>query len=145
LQATTARSRRIKSDPQPAASPRPVRPSAPRAAQPQTDAPDQRGQLLVEDGAAGAVCIAEQAWAPGLGWYTQRTLSVPDEQLDELIAQLRFARARRRARPGPGAGRKDSPRRPAPGVPGGAAPVGSGAGRAAGATILPFRPRPAGV
>jgi hypothetical protein len=132
LQATTARSRRIKSDPQPAASPRPVRPSAPRAAQPQTDAPDQTGQLLVEDGAAGDVCIAEQAWAPGLGWYTQRTLSVPDEQLDELIAQLRFARARRRARP-------------APGVPGGAAPVGSGAGGAPGPTILPFRPRPAGV
>jgi hypothetical protein len=83
----------------------------------------------VEDGAAGgAVCIAEQAWAPGLGWYTQRTLSVPDEQLDELIAQLRFARARRRARPTPPAGPPDAPRSPA-----------------AGAAVLPFRPRPAGA
>jgi hypothetical protein len=131
LQATTARSRRTKSDPQPAAAPQLVRSPAQRAAQPQTGAPGQPGQpaqpgqLLVEDGAAGgAVCIAEQAWAPGLGWYTQRTLSVPDEQLDELIAQLRFARARRRARPAP----PDAPRSPA-----------------ADASVLPFRPRPAGA
>jgi hypothetical protein len=139
LQATTARSRRTKSDPPPAASPRLVRPSA----QPQTGALDQPGQLLVEDGVSqDGVCIAEQAWAPGLGWYTQRTVSVPDEQLDELIAQLRFARARRRAR------------RPAPpAAPGGAERASARGGEPLsvapvapeGASILPFRPRPAGA
>jgi hypothetical protein len=44
-------------------------------------------------GRSGAVCIAEQAWAPGLGWYTQRTVSVTEDQLDGLIARLQRARA----------------------------------------------------
>jgi hypothetical protein len=141
LQATTVRSRRTKSDPPPAAAPRLVRPST----QPQTGALQQPGQLLVEDGVSqDAVCIAEQAWAPGLGWYTQRTVSVPDEQLDELIARLRFARARRRARQtaAPAAsdgaerasGREADPLSDATSAP--VAPEGA---------ILPFRPRRAEV
>jgi hypothetical protein len=65
--------------------------------------PHQIGQVVVLDDPAegagpaaarsGAVCIAEQAWAPGLGWYTQRTVSVTEDQLDGLIAQLQRARA----------------------------------------------------
>jgi hypothetical protein len=54
----------------------------------------------VEDGVTrdAPVRIAERAWAAGLGWYTQRTVVVDDDQLDGLIAELQRARAARRAR-----------------------------------------------
>jgi hypothetical protein len=86
VQPTTTRHRRAQ----------PARPAQPLH-------PHQIGQVVVLDDPAdgvgpgaepsGAVCIAEQAWAPGLGWYTQRTVSVTQDQLDGLIAQLQRARA----------------------------------------------------
>jgi hypothetical protein len=92
VQATTTRPRRA----QPALPTEPVHPVHPVH-------PHQIGQVVVVDdpadgagpaaGRSGAVCIAEQAWAPGLGWYTQRTVSVTEDQLDGLIAQLQRARA----------------------------------------------------
>ena len=89
MQATTTRRRRA----QPALPAQPLLPHQPH----------QIGQVVVLDdpadgagpaaGCSEAVCIAEQAWAPGLGWYTQRTVSVTEDQLDGLIAQLQRARA----------------------------------------------------
>ncbi len=89
--------------------------------------------MTVEEGAGASLRILEQAWAPDLGWYTQRAVAVESEQLDALIEELQRVRAARRSA-GARAGRGRS------GAPEGARGVPPGGGR-----VLPFRPRRPGA
>jgi hypothetical protein len=89
--------------------------------------------VTVEEGADASLRILEQAWAPDLGWYTQRAVAVEGEQLDALIEELQRARgARRIAGTQTGRGRV--------GAPDGARGVPPEGGR-----VLPFRPRRPGA
>jgi hypothetical protein len=71
------------------------------------------------DATTSGLRIVEQSWAPGLGWFPQRTVAIADDEIDDLIEQLLQARSLR----------DQAARRTL-----------ATAGAAAG-TILPFRPR----
>ena len=65
-----------------------------------------------QDAATPGLRIVEQSWAPGLGWFPQRTVAVADDEIDDLIEQLLQARSlrdqtvrRARATAGPSTGR----------------------------------------
>ena len=39
----------------------------------------------------GCVCLEQLAYSAGLGWYVQKSLTIPAEMLPQLIPQLRKA------------------------------------------------------
>jgi hypothetical protein len=62
---------------------------------------------LEQDAATPGLRIVEQSWAPGLGWFPQRSVAVADDELDDLIERLQQARSvrGRAARRAPTSGR----------------------------------------